>query len=422
MFINMFIKKKADVVVLGGGIVGLSTARELQNDGRKVLLIDRGQPGFGCSYGNAGWLTPCFAMPLPQPGMFFKSIGWLLNPESPLYIKPEPNLLLIRWMLGFLRAMNEKQMLQSIEVLTEISKYSLKAYADLAGRNPQAFGFDQKGLLMVSATDDGIKAAIEEMELMSRHNVPGRKITAEELAVMEPSLKPGLKGGVYFPAEAHAEPLATVQTMLKEFEAAGGEVMSQTEAFEFSFADGRVESIHTTRGIIQPELVVFAMGTWSRVLAKQLRVSVPILGGKGYSMIVENFATKPQHPIMVVEKKLAITPRGNTVRMAGTLELVDQDDSITHRRVQAILKAGQQYLNVGDKASISELWRGLRPCTPDGVPMVGFSKKWSNLVYNTGHQMLGLQSAPGSGRLAADLIAGKTPLVDPRPFRPERFE
>ena len=397
-------------------------ARQLQADGRQVTLIDRGQPGLGCSYGNAGMIPPCFAMPLPQPGMFLKSIGWLLNPESPLYIKPEPSWLLFKWMLSFLRAMNQRQMLKSVQVLAELSKTSLRMYGELAERNPGVFGFEQNGLLMVSGTDDGLRAAELEMRLMAEHGIPGRRLDGEQIAAMEPALKPGLKGGVYFPSEAQAEPLATVQTLIKEFTQLGGTLLPQTEVFDFTFNGSRVEEVVTTRGTFQPELVVLALGSWSRVLASRLRVRVPILGGKGYSMVVDDFGVKPKHPIMILERKIAVTPRGDSVRLAGTLELVDQDEGITTRRVRSILRGAHQYMHVSSEPSIREVWRGLRPCTPDGVPMIGFSKRWSNLVYNTGHQMLGLQSAPGSGVLAADLIAGRQPLVDPHPFRPERFE
>jgi D-amino-acid dehydrogenase len=413
---------KVDVLVLGGGIVGVSTALELQRSGRSVVLLDKGAVGFGCSYGNAGWITPCFAMPLPQPGMFWKSIGWLLNPESPLYIKPEPSWLLARWMMAFLSSMNETKLRESVAVLTEISKFSLSFYGELAQRSPEAFGFSQKGLLMVSATEEGLRAGEIERALMSERGIPGRTLSRDEILAMEPSLKPGIKGGVYFPSEAHAEPLATVQTLAREFEAADGVVRTQAEVYDFEFQDGRVSEVITTRGRFQPDTVVLCLGTWSRVLARRLQVSVPILGGKGYSLIVDSFETKPRHPIMVIERKLAVTPRADSVRVAGTLELVDGDDSISPRRVAALLKGAETSLHMGSRAHVRELWRGLRPCTPDGVPMIGFSKRWKNLFYNVGHQMLGLQSAPGSARLAADLIFGRSPVTDPRPFRPERFE
>lgn len=413
---------KADVLILGAGIVGLTLAHELQKSGRHVTVIDKGEPGFGSSYGNAGWVTPCFAMPLPQPGMFLKSIGWLLNPDSPLHIKPEPSWMLARWMMSFLAAMNEKQMRESIAALTEISKYSLKFYQEMAQRQPNAFGYNQKGLLMVSATEAGLRSARNEMDLMAEHGIPGRSLSAEEVIAMEPSVKPIIRGGVYFPTEASVEPLATVKTLAKEFEAAGGKIQKGTEVFDFKMENGKITEVITTRGTFKADLVVLASGSWSRAMARQLQVTVPILGGKGYSMIVDDFSVTPQYPMMIVERKIAVTPREGSVRLAGTLELVDGDESITPRRVRNILTGSQEYLHLNSNPQIYETWRGLRPCTPDGVPMLGFSKKWSNLFYSVGHQMLGLQSAPGSARLSADLILGRPTLTDPRPFRPERFE
>jgi D-amino-acid dehydrogenase len=416
--------EKVDVLILGAGIIGLSLAVELQKSGRHVTVIDKGDVGFGCSYGNAGWMTPCFSMPLPQPGMFWKSIGWLLDQDSPLRIKPQPSWLLVRWMTHFLFAMNEKRMLESVKVLTDISKYSLNSYRELAAKTPKPFGFDQKGLFLVSGTNDGLKGAKLEMELMQAQGVPGKLMTGDEISLMEPSLKPGLKGGVYFPSEAHAEPLLTVQALAAEFESLGGKIQTRTEVYDFSKVGGKIEAVHTTRGSFAPDLVVMAMGTWSKELAARLNCRVPILGGKGYRILTNSFDVKPSHPIMLVDKKIALTPRmDGLTSVAGTLELVDQDFEITPRRLNNIITGSQQYLHMskGDP-EIKEVWRGLRPCTPDGLPMIGFSKKHSNLFYNTGHQMLGLQSAPGSGRLATDMIMGLKPFTETKPFRPERYE
>lgn len=416
--------EKVDVLVLGAGIIGLSMAVELQKAGRQVLVIDKNEPGFGCSYGNAGWMTPCFSMPLPQPGMFWKSIGWLLDPDSPLRIKPQPSWLLVKWMTHFLFAMNEKRLTESVKVLTDISKYSLNSYRELAAKSPKPFGFDQKGLFLVSGTAAGLHGAKVEMELMADQGVPGRLMTSDEITAMEPSLKPGLKGGVYFPSEAHAEPLLTVQALAQEFESLGGRIQSKTEVYDFTKAGGRIDRVYTTRGVFNADLVVMAMGTWSKELAKRLNCRVPILGGKGYRIITDSFDVKPRHPIMIVDKKIAVTPRyDGFTSVAGTLELVDQDFEITPRRLNNIIDGSKAYLHMsaGDP-EIKEVWRGLRPCTPDGVPMIGFSKKHSNLFYNVGHQMLGLQSAPGSGRVATDLILGRTTFTDVRPFRPERYE
>lgn len=414
-------ENRKDVLVLGAGIVGLSVAVQLAQKGLKVRVVDKGEAGYGCSYGNAGWMTPCFAMPLPRPGLFFKSIKWLLDPESPFYIKPSLNPLLFQWLLNFTANMNQKKMEDSIEVLTLASVESLKFYENLAQEYPE-MNFEKKGLLMVSANEEGYKGAVEEMELMAQHGVAGRAMNYEEIRAFEPSLKKPLRGGVYFPNEAHAEPLVTVQALKKKLLALGGEFLPNTEVFGFEMAGGKITQVETTRGNLSADLIVLALGTWSRQMSNDLNVNIPILGGKGYSLIVEQYAEMPKTPIMIIEKKIAVTPRSDSLRLAGTLELVDGDYSVSKRRVNAILKGSQEYLNLPQKPQIREVWRGLRPCTPDGVPMIGFSKKWSNLFYCTGHQMLGLQSAPGTARLARELIMGETPYIRSEPFNPHRYE
>lgn len=426
--------QKVDVLVIGGGVIGACVARELQASGRQVTLVEKGQIGHGSSFANAGWLTPCFAMPLPQPGMFWKSVGWLLDSNSPLYIHPQMNPTLFRWMFQFLRAMNRKQMMESIKVLTEISTYSLEAYRELSERSKTPIGFEKRGLLMVSATKDGLDHANLEMQLMAAQGIAGRSLSQDEVLKFEPSLKPIVRGGVYFPGEAQADPFLTTTAIMEEFVALGGHSMPMTEAFDFEVKDGRITRVVTTRGEFEADLVVLASGAWSNAIADKLKLSIPILGGKGYSMSVDMTEHKPQHPIMIVERKIAVTPFAKSVRLAGTLELVDEDFSISPNRVRGIRRGAQEYLKFDqnveatfgkkpqDLSDVRDVWRGLRPCTPDGVPVIGPSTKISNLFYCAGHQLLGFQSAPGSGRLAADLILKRTPLTDPHPFRADRFE
>ncbi len=416
---------KADVVVIGAGVVGTTVALELQKAGRSVLLLEKGDVGRGCSLANAGWVTPCFAMPLPQPGMFLKSIGWLLDPTSPLHIQPRLDLNLAKWLIHFLSAMNRPRMLASIAVLTELSQYSLSYYSKLAERN-SGLGFDRKGLLMVSATDKGVAAAAEEMRLMAERGIPGRLLGRDEVLAFEPTLRPIVKGGVYFSDEAQLEPYPTSLAILREFEALGGKTLSQQEVYDFEVFEGeasRIRKIKTTQGVIEPETVVLATGSWSPEVAKKLRIGIPVLGGKGYSMTFQGISKKPTRSIMIVDRKIAVTPFSDRLRVAGTLELVNQDFSISTERLEAVRRGAHEYLDLGggENHPPVDIWRGLRPCTPDGVPVVGFSRRVSNLFYCTGHQMLGLQSAPGTAHLAADLLLGRTPLVDPKPFRADRF-
>lgn len=416
-------KKSCDVLVIGAGIIGMSAAYELSKQGLRVIVIDKGDVGYGCSYGNAGWITPCFSMPLPMPGMLLKSMKWMLDPESPLYIKPQPSFLLMTWLMRFLLSMNHKLMRQSVSVLTDLSKFSLDAYKDLDRQFPGAFGFEQKGLLMATQTQAGLDYAIQEMNLVAEQGVPGRKMSPEEAKAFEPALTGELKGAVYFPNEAHAEPLKLVQTLLAAVQAnRDNEVLEKTEAYKFSFNDdGTINHVKTTRGEIHAKHYVLATGSWSEQMGRELNLRIPVLGGKGYSLIVKPFSPAPKVPMMLVERKVAVTPRNGSVRLAGTLELVNQDFGITQRRVDAIVRGAQAFMSVPTEPEATELWRGLRPCTPDGVPVISRSHKHKNLVVATGHQMLGLQSGLGTGRLVSDIVTGNKPVVDLKPFRAERF-
>lgn len=417
---------KEEILVIGGGVIGLTTAYELSKRGASVTVIDKGEPGYGCSYGNAGWLTPCFAMPLPMPGMLLKSIKWMIDPESPLHIQPRPSPLLFSWLTRFLLSMNEKQMLRSVSSLVEISKYSLEAYEKLEPELGADYGFKKTGLLMAAQSDDGFKYAVKEMELVANHGVPGRKMEADELRAFEPSLAGGLKGGVFFPEEAHAEPLQISKALVAGILKNGGKIFGGTELVDCqveSLPTGgkKIASVRTTKGVFKADKYLLATGSWSTGVGRSLGLNIPILGGKGYAFITEPLKVNPLRPLMLVEKKVAVTPRNGTLRLAGTLELVNNDHSISPRRVDAIVKGAREFLDIPADFKYTELWRGLRPCSPDGVPVIGFPKKYSNLCISTGHQMLGLQSAPGSARLAADLLCGEKPLFDPKPFNADRF-
>ncbi len=413
--------KDSDLIIVGGGVIGMSCAYELAKRGIKVTVIDKNEPGFGCSYGNAGWLTPCFSMPLPMPGMLLKSIKWMTNPESPLYIQPRPSWLLVSWLTRFLFNMTEKKMLRSVTALTEISKYSLDAYSKLSAETGHDIQFKKSGLLMAANTMDGWNYARQEMNLVATHGVAGKSLGAEELKAFEPAITGAVKGGVFFPDEAQAEPLEVVRALTAGAIKHGANIISGHELIDCETNNGKVISIRTTKGILRADQYIFATGSWSTGVGRMLGLNIPILGGKGYAFITKPLTPNPQRSMMLVEKKVAVTPRNGTIRLAGTLELVNNDYSISPRRINAIVKGAREFLNIPQDFQYTELWRGLRPCSPDGVPLIGYTKKYSNLFIATGHQMLGLQSAMGSGRLAADLITKQTPIFDPKPFDANRF-
>ncbi len=414
--------KQADVLVIGGGVVGVACARELARRGAAVTLIERDQLGGGCSYGNAGMLTPSLALPLPAPGTIGKSLRWLLDAESPLRIQPRASPELVGWLLRFLASTGRRTFERGTRALVELCHWSVEEYARLAENDVPDFGFRRHGLLAVCETAAGLEGMRRQADLVGRFGVPSRPLTEEEARALEPAIRAPLAGAVYFPEDGHCEPLAAVQALAADAERLGARLLPGTEALDFALVAGRVEGVRTNRGLFRAERYVLAAGAWSKPVAGMLSMKLPVLGGKGYSAVLPPASPQPQRPIMVAERKIAFTPRADGLRVAGTLELVlDCDLSLTSRRLDAILAAARKTIALPERPEIREIWRGLRPCTPDGLPILGPAPRLAKLWLATGHQMTGLKTAPASGRLLAELMTGAPPSFDPSPFDPARF-
>ena len=344
----------------------------------------------------------------------------MLDPEGPLYIKPSFDPLLAKWLTRFMMSMNEKQVQSAIEALVRLSQVSLQKYAKLAGEFPD-INFANNGLLMVAQSAGGLRAAQEEMDRVQHLNVPGQFLNSDEIHRLEPAVTGTTLGGVYFPAEAHAEPLKVVEALARKAKKLGVKLNENIEVKEFNIENKIIKNLSTNQGEYSASTYVLASGSWSTELAKKIKINVPILGGKGYSMIVPPLSAQPKIPMMLIEKKIAITPRDGSLRIAGTLELVNQDFTVTERRVKAIIRGAREFLTVPENVEIKELWCGLRPCTPDGVPMIGYTKNVCNLMLACGHQMLGLQSGYGTGELVADLIVNGKSDLNRLVYNPDRF-
>lgn len=412
---------KTDFLIIGAGIIGLTSAYELAKRGASVTVIDKSTPGSGCSHGNAGLIIPSFAQPLCGPGMLMQSIKWLFDSNSPLYIQPEASLLFVRWLSRFLYSMNQRTATRSINALVELSEYSLAEYQRFTNESGFSFELEQKGFLTVAQTAAGLQATIKQMERVAQHGVIGQLLDANETKALEPAITGEIMGGVYFPNEIHVDPQAVVEAYAAASNSKGVNIITNAEAYDFVTAKGVIHAVNTTRGTYTAKQFIMATGAWSHRVGKKLKLALPILGGKGYGITVKSVSAIPQIPITIVDKKITLQAHATGVRLTGTLELVNQDFSISPNRVAAILQGAQECIDLPKQAEVTEVWRGLRPCTPDGVPIIGFSKYYKNLFINAGHQMWGLQTAAGSARLAADLLTDTEPFMDPRPFRAERL-
>jgi D-amino-acid dehydrogenase len=412
-----------DVVVIGGGVVGVSCALELARRGASVVVLERDRVGHGCSFGNAGWLTPSQAFPLANPHLLAKAFKWMFDPESPLYIQPRLDPQYMRWLLGFLAASTSKaRFARGAAALIDICRYSTDRWEELATQSSHPFGFERHGLLAVYEKTESMDGAQETNALLQRAGTKIERWSADDVRDREPAVIGKTVGAYYFPEDAHCEPYKAVSALAAEARAAGVTFIEGAEVFRISTPSGNTSRrLTTTHGEYTAERILLAAGSWSEDLGKMLDLRVPILGAKGYSMLLPRATPHPKSSIYLIERKVAVNPHADALRISGTLELVKNDFSINQRRVDVILRGAKAMLNLGDAPVVTDLWRGLRPCTPDGMPLIGRARGRGDVWLATGHQMTGLKTGPGTGVLLAQLMTGEKPQFDPDPFRADRY-
>jgi D-amino-acid dehydrogenase len=408
-----------DVLVIGGGVIGTCCAHELVARGRRVRIVEAGEICAGSSYGNAGLILPSHSVPLPSPGALGEGLRFLLDRESPFYIKPRASLDLVRWLVRFAAHSNERHVARAMPVLHGLARESLSLYE--AHAKQLDFGLERCGHLQLFRTHAGLEGGVHEASRLASLGVESSVLDARAVREREPCAGPIVVGGVLYPGDATLQPAAFVRALARSLEGRGVTLQTHTEVLGFELRGGRVMRVETTRGDFEPDEVVLAAGAWSPRLAKPLGLRLPIEPAKGYSVTVERPASCPRHALLLGESRVGVTPMGATLRFAGTLELAGLDLSIDRRRVNAIVRAAREFLPALEETPLIEIWRGLRPCTPDGLPIVGRAPRLENLWLATGHGMLGMAHGPITGKLVAELLTGAEPSLDPSALRPERF-
>lgn len=406
--------------MIGGGVIGVACAVELARRGAQVTVLERDRVGHGCSYGNAGWLTPSQAFPLANPHMLAKSFKWMLDPESPLYIQPRLDPSFIRWLLEFVMASRVDRFERGAAALVGLCRASVDYWEELSKRTAVPFGFERHGLLCVYENTAAFDDAKRGVDLVGKAGVRAERWSADEVRHKEPAVVGPSVGAWFYPDDGHCEPYEAVRALAEEARALGVRFMEGAEVYRISSGSGpRV--LTTTLGEMRAAQIVVATGPWSEGLGKMLGIRLPVIGAKGYSLVLPPAKPHPTRSIYLTERKIAVNPHRDALRIAGTLELVRNDFSINARRVDVILRGAKGMLNIGDTPAPREIWRGLRPCTPDGMPAIGRARGRGDVWLATGHQMAGLKCAPGTGLLLAQLMTGEAPRFDPEPFRADRF-
>lgn len=416
--------QKSDTLIIGGGAIGLCTAYYLAERGLSVTLVERDEIGSACSDKNAGLIAPSHIIPLAAPGIVAQGVKWMFKRKSPFYIKPRLSLDLLSWVWQFMRACSESRMRKSVPVLHELlqTSHALFEQLDKAGVIAGC-GLSKKGLLMLYKNRKTFETERREAELAREIGLQVNELQPHEIENLETGISTSAVGGVYYEQDAHLQPEAFIMGLRTALEQRGIILLAGVEVTGFEFANGQISSALTPDAKFTADEFVLAGGAWSPDIVRGLGLRLPVQAGKGYSVTVENPKQKPNIPAILVEARLAVTPFSDSLRFAGTMELAGLDPAISRRRVHAMLDAISDYYPNFDTSGLqsAEVWSGLRPCTPDGLPFIGRFKKFSNLVAATGHAMLGISLAPVTGRLVADILTRSTPGCDLSPLRVDRF-
>ena len=413
--------QRFDCVIVGGGVVGLSCARTLSEQGARVLVIDRGRYQEAASTGNAGMIVPSHIVPLAAPGVIAKGMKWLMNPESPLYIKPSANPDFVRWLWAFQKHCTEAHVQHGIPVLRDSILASLELLdAWCATPEFETAGLAHTGLLMLH---DGEKARKENLELADQAEEAGleiQRLDRDGTLALEPALKTQITGSVYFRQDARVDPEGLVRALEAHVRKAG-----------VTIVDGAVKSIQkkgshvvgvkTDDAVYEANQLILAAGSWTPQLTKGLGTKLVLQPAKGYSVTIPWTGTGMKIPCLVTDQKISITPMPGGIRFSGTLGLQGYDLSVDERRAGPIRRHAELYCGEERVAPV-QTWAGLRPASPDGLPFVGGLPGMDNVWVASGHGMLGVTMGPITGQIIADLIGGKTPSFDPAPFRVNRFD
>jgi D-amino-acid dehydrogenase len=396
-----------EVVVVGGGAIGVSAAYELASRGLRTTLLERGGLAEGCSSGNAGLVCPSHSRPLATPAALAEGIRALLRSDGALSIRPRRDTL--TWLARFASACRRGNVERATDAIRSLSVASLAMHGELATLGT---GFERRGILSVYESNARFADDRREAE---RSGLTVRVLSPSETRALEPALRGAIVGGIFFPDEGHVDPLRYVQAIGEAAASAGADVQTGVEVLSLTR-----DTVETSAGSLRPRTVVLAAGAWTARLARSLGVSVPITGGKGYHVDFEPTEGDPRLPILIQGARSALTPLPGRLRVAGTLEVAGLDLRRNEARIEAMRRGAARVLG-HEGRSVIDVWAGLRPCAPDGLPVIGRPTGLPSLVLATGHAMKGLSLAPVTGRLVAELIGGETPSHDLGPFSPDRF-
>ena len=410
-----------DIVVIGGGIVGISCALFLQRDGRRVTVIDPAEPGSRdqTSFGNAGSISSSSVLPTAMPGIYKKLPGMLMDPTGPLAIQWRYLPRLTPFLLSFLRYSSRANVENSGRAIASVIHRVAAAYQILLDETGTRDLVVRNGALKVFKTDESFATSSFERQLLEQNDCRFDVLNEDELRQLEPSLQPIFKHAIFMPdSQTAVNPGAMVRRFAEHFVAKGGKIV-RAEARDVRFVDGVPRTVVTTAGEFDAETIVLAAGAWSRDMARKLGASVLLEAERGYHIMLPKPPVMPKRFITFADRKFATLPHEDGLRVTTGVEYAKVDAPPDYRRIRGMLPFAKESFRDLDTTEQS-IWLGRRPTLPNSVPVIGRSPRHNNVLLAFGHSHLGLTMGPATGQIIADLAAGRDPGLDLTPYRADR--
>jgi len=412
--------KTKRVVVVGAGAVGMACALTLRREGHSVTVIDSRPPGEGASFGNAGLIANCSVDPIGMPGIVKRIPAMLTDPMGPLSVRWRYLPRLLPWLAHFVAASRAARVEEISQALVALLGNAAETWDGLLRGTDGDQYMRRRGWIHAYESDAVFAAVAPVLELRRRRGVRIQILTPGQLGELEPAAAPIFRHAVYLPDSGFvASPVRLVRAVAGAFGAAGGTLL-QERVIGFSRGETGPTSVITERGAHQADCVVIAAGAWSRPLAAMLGSRVPLDTERGYHVMLPTPERAPKHPLSSGERKFVMVPMQDGLRITGGVELAGLDAPADFTRIRGMVAHARRMVP-GLGAEIQSEWLGFRPSMPDSLPVLGAAPAWPGALFAFGHGHVGVTAAASTALIIADLVAGRTPSIDLRPFRPDRF-
>ena len=406
---------------MGGGIIGLACAHYLLKENASVRIIEKDVIGAGASHGNCGLLHFSGILPLCAPGVVGHEIYRTLCGTSPLYIKPGLDIARFSWLMKFATHCSKTHMSLATRAKHDLLRYSKDLYDQFFNEVSIPCDYEKKGLLLLFRDKRSFEKYAATNAVLKQYDFGARPLDAKEARRLEPSIHEDVAGVYYNEHDDHLRPEMLIQSWKKHLIRQGLIVEEKCRVMDFESEQNTIRSVQTVKGRYKADNFILAAGAFTPELNKHLKLSIPVQPGKGYSITMEKPARSCETPCLLYERNMVVTPWKSGYRLGGTMEFSGFDGALNKKRLARLINGAKEYLNTSVESPVLEEWAGFRPMTYDDLPVIGRSPVTKNLYVATGHGMLGLTMATGTGKAICDMMTKGNSKIDIAPFSLDRY-